>query len=184
MPLFYDGRQREQTPAHWLGEAIPDGPHAVVRMAAHGVADMRASFAELAHADSVRLSANDYQEARAEAAWNEKVNQVWDQVRFVETGSPPVGTILSERPVPVRAAIDLAGLQPSEVRVEVVMGRVGSDGGLEDTEVMVLPPTGQNGAWVSTKEIARERTGRSAGAAARLALAELRLTSTRRAPAC
>jgi starch phosphorylase len=79
----------------------------------------------------------------------------------VETGAPPVGTIMSEHPVPVRAAIDLAGLQPSEVRVEVVMGRVGSDGGLEDTEVMVLPSTGQNGAVaIFEKEIVPERTGR------------------------
>ena len=29
---------------------------------------------------------------------------------------------MSEHPVPVRAAIDLAGLQPAEVRVEVVVG--------------------------------------------------------------
>ena len=68
---------------------------------------------------------------------------------------------MSERPVPVRAAIDLAGLEPAEVRVEVVMGRVGTDGGLEDTEVMVLPPTEQQGSVaVFGKEIVPERTGR------------------------
>src|SRR5208337_1410945 len=105
------------------------------------VAEYAREFYDPAHADAVRLSANDFREARAEAAWNERVKQVWDQVRFVDTGMAPVGTIMSERPVPVRAAIDLAGLQPTEVRVEVVMGRVGADGGLEDTEVMVLPPT-------------------------------------------
>jgi starch phosphorylase len=109
----------------------------------------------------VRLSANDYKEARAEAAWNERVSKIWDKVRFVETGAPPVGTIMSEHPVPVRTAIELAGLQPSEVRVEVVMGRVGTDGGLEDTEVMVLPSTGQNGTVaIFEKEIVPERTGR------------------------
>jgi starch phosphorylase len=82
-------------------------------------------------------------------------------VHFVETGAPPVGAILSECPVPVRAAVDLAGLQPSEVRVEVVMGRVGTDGGLEDTEVMVLPPTGQEGSLaIFEKEVVPERTGR------------------------
>ena len=109
----------------------------------------------------MRLSANGYQEARAEAAWNQRVRLIWDRVRFVETGAPPVGTILSERPVPVRAAIDLAGLHASEVRVEVVMGRVGTDGGLEDTEVMVLPSTGQDGTVaVFEKEIVPERTGR------------------------
>ena len=53
-----------------------------------------------AHADAVRLRANDYQEARAEAAWNERVSQVWDQVRFVETGSAPNGAIISGAPCP------------------------------------------------------------------------------------
>jgi len=43
----------------------------------------------------------------------------------------PVGAVTSGRPVPVRAAIDLAGLSPDDVRVEVVIGRVGIDGGLE-----------------------------------------------------
>jgi starch phosphorylase len=63
--------------------------------------------------------------------------------------------------VVVRTAIDLAGLQPSEVRVEAVMGRVGTDGCLEDTEVMVLPPSGQNGTVaIFEKEIVPERTGR------------------------
>jgi starch phosphorylase len=72
-----------------------------------------------------------------------------------------VGTIMSERPVVVRTAIDLAGLQPSEVRVEAVMGRVAADGGLEDTEVMVLPPTVQDGTVaIFEKEIVPERTGR------------------------
>jgi starch phosphorylase len=61
----------------------------------------------------------------------------------------------------VRAAIDLAGLQPNEVRVEVVMGRVGTDGGLEDTEVMVLPAVSQDGqVAVFEKEVVPERTGR------------------------
>jgi hypothetical protein len=63
--------------------------------------------------------------------------------------------------VAVRTAIDLAGLQPTEVRVEVVMGRVGTDGGLEDTEVLVLPPTGLDGSVaVFEKEIVPDRTGR------------------------
>jgi hypothetical protein len=54
-------------------------------------------------------------------------------------------SVTSGKPVPVRAAIDLAGLTPDDVRVEVVMGRVDSNGYLEETEVMVLPPMEQTG---------------------------------------
>ena len=160
VPLFYE--RREHAPREWLKRVKQSLMGLTPQFDSRRmVAEYAREFYDPAHADAVRLSANDYQEARAEAAWNERVKLVWDRVRFVETGAPPVGTIMSEHPVPVRAAIDLAGLQPSEVRVEVVMGRVGSDGGLEDTEVMVLPPTGQNGTVaIFEKEIVPERTGR------------------------
>jgi starch phosphorylase len=160
VPLFYE--RRDQIPRDWL-KRVKQSLMALTPQfdSRRMVSEYAREFYDPAHADAVRLSANGYQEARAEAAWNQRVSLIWDRVRFVETGAPPVGTILSERPVPVRAAIDLAGLQPSEVRVEVVMGRVGTDGGLEDTEVMVLPSTGQNGTVaIFEKEIVPERTGR------------------------
>ena len=55
------------------------------------VAEYTREFYDPAHADAVRLSANGYQMARAEAAWNQRVREVWDRVRFVETGSAPGG---------------------------------------------------------------------------------------------
>ena len=89
------------------------------------------------------------------------MREVWDRVRFVETGPAPAGPVTSGVRVPVRAAIDLAGLKPEDVRVEVVMGRVGASGGLEETEVMVLPAVEQQGAVaVFGKEIVPQRTGR------------------------
>ena len=42
-------------------------------------------------------------------------------------------------PVEVRAALRLAGLKPEDLRVECVIGRIGSSGGLEETEVVLLP---------------------------------------------
>jgi starch phosphorylase len=61
----------------------------------------------------------------------------------------------------VRAAVDLAGLKPSDVRVEVVVGRIGVNGQLEDTEVMVLPPVEENGqVVVFAREIVPQQTGR------------------------
>ena len=69
--------------------------------------------------------------------------------------------MISGKPVPVRAAVDLAGLAPEDVRVEVVMGRVDSNGHLEETEVMVLPAVEQQGSVaVFGKDIVPERTGR------------------------
>jgi starch phosphorylase len=104
---------------------------------------------------------NGFSLARERAGWNARVRHVWDRVRFVDTGAGPAGTVTSGRAVAVRASIDLAGLSPEDVRVEVVVGRVGTDGSLEDTEVMVLPPLEQNGVVaVFGKEIVPERTGK------------------------
>jgi starch phosphorylase len=93
--------------------------------------------------------------------WHSKVREAWDRVRFVETGPAPAGPVTSGIRVPVRAAVDLAGLEPEDVRVEVVIGRVGASGGLEDTEVMVLPAVEKNGSVaIFAKEIVPQQTGR------------------------
>jgi starch phosphorylase len=61
----------------------------------------------------------------------------------------------------VRAAIDLAGLNPDDVRVEMVLGRVDSSGFLEDAEVVVLPSIEQHdGVALFGRDIVPERTGR------------------------
>ena len=80
-----------------------------------------------------------FDSARRSVKWSGKVREVWDRVHFVETGPAPAGPVTSGITVPVRATVDLAGLDPEDVRVELVMGRVGASGSLEETEVMVLP---------------------------------------------
>ena len=76
--------------------------------------------------------------------------------------------LISGTPVAVRAAIDLAGLAPDDVRAEVVIGRVDSNGHLEETEVIVLPFVEQQGpAAVFAKDIMPERTGQAGLCAAR-----------------
>jgi glycogen phosphorylase len=160
VPLFYE--RRDQIPRGWV-KRVKQSLMALTPMfdSRRMVSEYAREFYDPAHADALRLRENGYEAARFLARWNQRVREVWDRVRFVETGPALTGPIMSEHPVPVRAAIDLAGLQPTEVRVEVVMGRVSADGGLEDTEVTVLPSTTQDGAVsIFEKEIVPERTGR------------------------
>jgi starch phosphorylase len=89
------------------------------------------------------------------------VREVWDRVHFIEAGPGPGGSVISGRPVNVRAAIDLGGLEPEDVRVEAVIGSVNAGGHLEDTEVMILPSIERNGTVATfEREIVPERTGR------------------------
>jgi starch phosphorylase len=114
-----------------------------------------------AHAAYLDLAAEGFQKARQKARWNAEVARVWDGVRFVDLGGPPDGPVLSGRPVPMRAAVDLAGLRPEDVRVELVIGRIGAGGQLEDTEVLLLPPVAESGhVVVFEKEVVPRQTGR------------------------
>jgi len=108
------------------------------------------------------MQAAEYALARDKAAWNAKVRAVWDRVRFVEAAAAsPGATLFSGSTVAVRAAIDLAGLKPEDVRVEVVLGRVDSAGHLEETEVLLLPSLGLQGTVATFgNDILPERTGR------------------------
>ena len=92
-----------------------------------------------AHRNWKQMPAGDFEEARERAAWNARVREIWPQVNFVDMGPAPNGPVMSGKAVPVRTGIRLAGLKPDDVRVECVIGRIGASGGLEETEVFVLP---------------------------------------------
>jgi starch phosphorylase len=160
VPLFYENR--DHTPREWVKRVKKSLKYLSYHFDARRmISEYMSELYHPAHLSYTRLREGKFQEVRDRVRWNAKVREVWGAVRFVEMGPGPIGTITSGKPVPVRAAVELAGLKAEDVRVEVVVGRVGIDGGLEDTEVMVLPPTEQNGTVaVFAKDIVPERTGR------------------------
>jgi starch phosphorylase len=117
---------------------------------------------EPAHSLHIRVAGGHYEAVRDKARWTARIREVWERVRFVEAAGPqPAGSVTSGKPLTVRTAIDLAGLKPDDVRVELVLGRIDSDGHLADTEVMSLPALEQQGSTVVFgKDIVPERTGR------------------------
>jgi starch phosphorylase len=160
VPTYYERDQG--VPREWMRHVKRTLAHLTPQYNARRVVEEYMSQlyrpAHLAYRD---LAADGFQKARQKARWNEEVGRVWSQVRFVELGGPPDGPVLSGRPVPVRAAMDLAGLKADDVRVEVVIGRIGAGGQLEDTEVLLLPPVAEAGHMVVfEKEIIPRQTGR------------------------
>jgi starch phosphorylase len=68
---------------------------------------------------------------------------------------------MSGSAVPLRATLDLAGLEPSEVRVEAVIGQIGITGQLEGTYTLPLAPIEEKGtAVVFANEFTVQQTGR------------------------
>jgi glycogen phosphorylase len=162
VPMFYE--QREQTPREWMRRVKQSLAYISPQFDARRmVREYMAELYDPAHIQHLRAHAEDFKLVRDKARWNGRVRQLWDRVKFVESpqAPAPAGSVTSGKPVPVRAAIDLAGLTADDVRVEVVMGRVDSNGYLEETEVMVLPPMEQAGqVAVFGTDVMPERTGR------------------------
>jgi starch phosphorylase len=160
VPMFYE--RREQTPREWIRRMKQSLMHISPGFDCRRmVREYMTELYQPAHTQHVRLVEGDYAAVREKTRWNLRIREVWDRVKFVEAGPALAGPVISGKPVPVRAVIDLAGLKPEDVRVEMVIGRIDSNGRLEDTEVMILPPVEQQGpVAVFGKEVAPERTGR------------------------
>ena len=160
VPMFFE--RKEQTPREWIRRVKQSLMYISLNFDCRRmVREYMSELYEPAHSQHVRLAQSGFRLMHEKARWNSRIYEVWDRVHFVESGPGPGGTVLSGKPVPVRAAINLAGLEPRDVRVEVVVGRVDNNGNLEDTEVLVLPPVEQQGdVAVFEKDIVPERTGR------------------------
>jgi starch phosphorylase len=161
VPMFFE-RRDQGPPREWMKRVKQSMMNLSPRFDCRRmVFDYMQQLYEPAHHAFIQLGASDFAEARRRAEWNARIREVWEQVRFVDIGGEQVGQILSGRPVPVRAGVDLAGLRPEDVRVEVVVGRVGTSGALEDTQVMLLRPTEMQGSVaVYEREVVPDRTGR------------------------
>jgi len=161
VPLYYANRE-EGVPGEWVRRMKQSLMNLSPQFNCQRmVGEYMSQLYEPAHQSHLDVSANGFAPARDRAKWNNAVQRVWDRVRFVEMGVGAEGSVLTGRPVPIRTVVDLAGLSPKDVRVEAVVGRVGVNGNLEETQVMTLPALEQNGSgYVFMKEFVPHQTGR------------------------
>jgi starch phosphorylase len=161
VPAFYD-RREASTSREWIRRMKLSIMNVTPRFDARRmVSEYDTSLYNYAHGNYVDMRDKHFEPAREKTAWSARVRNAWDRVRFVEAAPPPAEPITSGRSLPVRAAIDLAGLTPGDVRVEAVLGKVGATGSLEDAEVIVLPPAGQEGAaTLFARDLTPQYTGR------------------------
>ena len=115
-----------------------------------------------AHAAFQQMRGGGFTLARERAQWDSLVESVWDRVQIREAGPmPAVNELTAGGSVDVRAVVDLAGLKPEDVRVEVAVGRIAADGQLQGTQVSQLQPTEtKDGLHVFKRRLVPELMGR------------------------
>ncbi len=114
-----------------------------------------------AHRAWVRVRTANFESAREKTAWSTKLSDAWDRVRFTEFGAIAGVPLLAGQPAPLRATIDLAGLAPSDVIVEALVGRIDPQGRLEETEVILMQPASfAEGSHFFSAEYIPRQTGR------------------------
>jgi glycogen phosphorylase len=161
VPMYYQDRE-EGVPADWVRRMKQSLIHLSPQFNSQRmVGEYMSQLYEPAHQAYLDVSRDTFDPARRRARWNEQVEKVWNNVSFLEVGPGPDVSVLTGRPIPMRAVVNLAGLTPKDVRVEAVIGRVGVNGNLEETQVMSLPSVEQQGdAYVFVREFVPHQTGR------------------------
>jgi glycogen phosphorylase len=158
IPLYYDRRNNSE----WVKRVKQSLTNLSPRFDCRRmVSEYDSQLYEPAHLAWTELSAGGFDKARDRVRWSKRVLEVWDKVRFLDVTPAPVHPVSNGTTLNIRATLNLAGLRPNDVRVEIVLGQVGASGYLENTEVQVLPPCEENGAAVTfAREILPGRTGR------------------------
>ncbi|WP_353647719.1 alpha-glucan family phosphorylase [Nakamurella sp. A5-74] len=158
-PLFYE-RGPEARPDGWV-EMIRHtlsylGPRV---QATRMVRDYVNGYYGPASAAARALN-SDLPQAKAFAHWKDSVRAAWPQVRVVNVDAsgidqePSLGNVMT-----VRAYLDLGGLQPEDVLVQAVVGRVDSQEVLSETELVDMEFIGNGDGHRFQADVHLDRSG-------------------------
>ena len=160
VPLFYEGREHG-VPLEWMRRVkqslLKVSENFNCRRMVGQYRDELYVPAHKAH-DAMRTAG--FEPSRERVRWSRRVAQAWPQVRFVDCCMAGEG-VPAGIAQPVTAQLDLGPLEPSDVRVEALVGRVAASGELEAPEVLKLEPTANKGSvWTFVHDFRPAITGR------------------------
>ncbi len=161
VPLFYQDSEQE-IPAAWIRRVKTCMANITPHFSSgRMVAEYMSGLYQPAHDFWTSISQDNFEAARRRTVWDSRMSQAWQQIKFVDFGEGPGDQVMSGSAVPLRATVDLAGLQASEVRVEAVIGQIGVNGELQNTYTLALAPVEERGSAVTfASEFTVQRTGR------------------------
>jgi len=161
VPVFYEGRG-EDVPHEWIRRMKQSLRYLSPQFNSQRmISEYMSQLYEPAHNAFQEISRGGFAAAREHVAWDSKVSAAWGRVAFVDVQGSPDVPVTTGQAIPLRAAVELAGLKPADVRVEAVVGRIGTSGQLEETEVITLRPVSSQGTvHVFEQQFVPHLTGR------------------------
>ena len=145
VPMYYEARE-EGVPKRWVRRMRQSLRYVSAYFNCQRmVGDYRSELYEPAHRAYQAMAREDFAAAREFVKWDRNLIQRWPEIQFLDAGIGSQSTVLSGSTLPLEARIDLAGLAPEDVRVEALVGRVGPQGELEETQVLALDPLEHQG---------------------------------------
>lgn len=159
-PRFYQ-RSESGLPTGWIEMMRKSMAElAPVFSTARMVRDYTSRFYVPASRSYLDLSANGLERAKKAMAWRKSLQSAWSDVSIASVSDDagtvnPLGKTFS-----VRAKVQLGSLSPSDVRVQVLLGKVGPNRELIDTDVRDLQFRSQeDGLTVFESELSMASTG-------------------------
>ncbi len=185
-PEYYDDERRNREDSQTLYELLQDQVIPMyyrrgalgfspewVRMAKHSIATLLPQFNSNrmvreymdkfygpASRQWHRYHNNDFAAARTLADWKARVQHAWNGVTIRRLDEPTKRITFSEN-VEIQVAVDLNGLNPADVRVEMLVGRATKQGQEHELRLLSFSPTAMAGKEnVFTLEMTPEYCGR------------------------
>ena len=145
LPLFFR-RDAEGLPQGWIDKMLVAASRVGRQFSAERMVTEYLEQAYVPGAQRRRdLKDNDRERLRRLVAWKGRLAAQWPEVRFTSVVAQPDPATLSAGEVfELEATVDLNGLEPGDVRVELFEGPLEADGTMESGYTVPLSPAGGN----------------------------------------
>jgi glycogen phosphorylase len=161
VPLFYN-RDENDIPRGWVGK-MKDAIR--LNCPRFNTARMVKDYARQAYFPASdrfsTMTENHYEPAKQLARWKKQVFEKWYNIRIEAIDISADTDVKVNQPIGVKARINLAGLTPSDVQVELYQGKVDQYGDIVDGESVIMEYHGQdnNNASLYTADIIYTSSG-------------------------
>jgi len=162
IPLFYE-RNEIGLPSKWIAKMKATIHMAGKNFSSHRMAiDYTERFYIPAIKSAWRLSENDYALARDVTSWVKRMSESWEKIAIKDVEIPDVGgTLFVGQKFPIKIDVVLGSIDPKDVAVEIVSGRLNSQEQILDYKPAVANLAGgENGVYTFSGEVTCTESGR------------------------